>query len=94
MLREFSLLGPEKIVVTRDKCGVSCFDGVDFYESQAINTKNVVDTTGAGDAFASGFLAGIIKEKDIPTSLMWGNKNAGAVISFYGAQHGLLRSLD
>jgi len=93
MLREFSVLGAKIVVITRDKQGVDCFDEVNFYHQDAPLVKEVVDTTGAGDAFSSAFLAGIINKKDINTSLLWGNKNAGSVISFYGAQHGLLGSL-
>jgi sugar/nucleoside kinase (ribokinase family) len=94
MLREFAIIGAKTIVITRDKCGVSCFSNGNFYESGAPIIKDVVDTTGAGDAFSSAFLAGVIKNKDIATCLLWGNKNAGAVISQFGAQTGLLPTFD
>lgn len=49
-----------------------------------------IETTGAGDAFASGFLAIYIKEGDVNKSLLQGVKNGASVIEKIGAQTGLL----
>ncbi|MBU1104512.1 carbohydrate kinase family protein [Candidatus Parcubacteria bacterium] len=91
MLKEFYQLGPRYVVITRDKCGVSAYDGRSSYQEASPAVDKVTDTTGAGDAFASAFITAIIKEKDIRTALSWGNKNAGSVIASYGAQYGLLK---
>lgn len=50
---------------------------------------NVLDTTGAGDAFAAGFLAGILSEKDIKKCTQLGNKIASFCIQKMGARAGL-----
>jgi ribokinase len=49
-----------------------------------------VETTGAGDAFASGFLAAYVKSKTLPECLQWGAANAGNSVKFYGGVEGLL----
>ncbi len=53
-----------------------------------------IDATGAGDAFATGFVAGILWEKSIKESAEIGAKNAASVIKYYGAKTGLLTKED
>jgi len=91
MLEEFNALGSKVSVITRDVCGINAFDGKNFYFQEAPLVDKPVDTTGAGDSFSSGFISGIIKGKDLQIALKWGTKNAGSVISYYGAQTGLLK---
>ncbi len=52
--------------------------------------KEVVDATGAGDSFATGFTAGIIDNKSIKQAAVMGAKNAASVIKYFGAKAGLL----
>jgi len=52
-----------------------------------------VNSAGAGDAFASGFIYGIIKGKSIKDSLIYGHKEASSVLKHLGAKSGLLRKL-
>lgn len=47
---------------------------------------NVVDTTGAGDLFAAGFLAGLAKGADDATCASMGCSAAGAIIGQIGAR--------
>lgn len=44
----------------------------------------VVDTTGAGDLFAAGFLSGHVRGADIQTSLITGAVCAGLIIAQIG----------
>ncbi len=53
--------------------------------------KDPHDTTGAGDAFASGFLGGFLYGKTLTQCMQWGGANSDSVIDHYGAQKGLLR---
>jgi len=49
----------------------------------------VVDTTGAGDAFAAGFLYGLLEGKSVPESGKLGNLAASFCIRDYGCRKGL-----
>jgi len=51
---------------------------------------DVKDPTGAGDAFASGFIGGIILGATLEESAKWGMVNATSVIENIGANSGLL----
>ncbi len=53
-----------------------------------------IDDTGAGDAFAVGFLTEYIKRKPITTAIKFGVKNAQSVIKYFGAKKGLIRRYD
>jgi len=47
---------------------------------------NVVDTTGAGDLFSSGFLHGYLQGKPLEECGRFGNLTGGAVCEVYGAE--------
>ncbi len=89
LMKEIYLLGPEIVVITRGKRGAVVFDGQNFYSRSAKKTK-VVNVTGAGDAFTSGFLAGFIRHSSLEKALEGGILNSASVISKIGAQKGLL----
>ncbi len=60
-----------------------------------VKPVQAVDSTGAGDAFGSGFLAGYIRSKgNIPQAITLASNNAAAVIKKIGAKHGLLSKHD
>lgn len=52
----------------------------------AAQPTTVVDTTGAGDAYAAGFLAAWAKGLALPEAGRWGSIAAAEVISHYGAR--------
>jgi len=56
--------------------------------------KELVDTTGAGDAFCAGFLYGLIKRRDLYDCGRIGNFVAARCISKMGARTGLPRLQD
>jgi len=86
-LREF---GPNIVVVTDKNKLAYAFDGEKKYSIKPNNVK-VVERTGAGDAFASGFVAGIIAGWDIDKCLKLGLKESESVIQYFGAKNKLLR---
>ena len=55
-----------------------------FVESESV--ENVVDTTGAGDLYAAGFLYGLINGRSIGTCAIIGGLAAAEIISHYGAR--------
>ena len=59
-------------------------DEVHVIEAQKVNA--VVDTTGAGDLYASGFLFGLSRGMDLPTCGRLGSLAAAEVISHVGAR--------
>jgi ribokinase len=91
LLFEISKLGPKIVVITDGHNGAHCYDSTDSIVYSAKPVKvDVVETTGAGDAFASGFVTGIILGKDITMSLKIGMLNAESVISHLGSKNILL----
>ncbi|PID55432.1 hypothetical protein CSB45_16060 [candidate division KSB3 bacterium] len=60
------------------------------YHAPTIKDDTVRDTTGAGDAFASGFAGALFAGKPIEECARWGSANGNAVVHDYGAQKGLL----
>ena len=55
-----------------------------FVECEQI--ENVVDTTGAGDLYAAGFLYGLLNGRSIGTCAIIGSSAAAEIISHYGAR--------
>lgn len=49
-----------------------------------------ISRTGAGDAFGSGFVSGLIKTENIKQAMAIGTLNAESVIQKHGAKNGLL----
>jgi ribokinase len=88
LLKKLTNLGPE-VVITEGKKGVYTLEKGKLVQVIA-NDIEVKETTGAGDAFASTFLAGRIKNKDVKTCLRLGLVNAESVIMHKGAKNGLL----
>ncbi len=74
------------LVVTRGEHGALAVEGGQRVEVAAEPVDKVVDTTGAGDLFAAGFLAGISRGRPLQESLRMGAIAAAEVISHYGAR--------
>jgi len=74
------------LVVTRSEKGaVAACDGV-LTEVPAEPIDHVVDTTGAGDLFAAGFLSGHVRGRPVAECLRLGAICAAEIISHYGAR--------
>lgn len=81
--------GPRFVVITDGPKGAYVYDGNKQYFSKALDVKGI-NTTGAGDAFGSTFVAGLIKtDFDIQHSLAAAIVNSNYVIQKIGAQEGL-----
>ena len=73
-------------VVTRSAAGALVVTPDDIIAAPAEPVAKVVDTTGAGDLFAAGFLAGEARGLGLEASLRLGAIAAAEVIQHYGAR--------
>ncbi len=74
------------LVITLGKDGSMAFAGEEEYYAKAFEIE-VVDTTGAGDAFAAGFIYSYLKGLDIETCLKSGNFVASKNVQYFGARN-------
>ena len=80
------------VVMTRGPQGVEVSDGTTKWSAGVLPLKNVIDRTGAGDAFGSAFVASIIqKPNDVEQAIQSASANATSVLTEYGATNGLLK---
>jgi len=82
---EFFLDLCDVVVVKRGERGCYVTDGKESFEVCAYNVK-VVDTTGAGDAFNTGFIYGYLKGKSLKDCAKLGNYLASLCIQHVGAR--------
>jgi len=76
----------EMTVVTRSEHGSIVVSGQDRFDIDAVPPANLVDTTGAGDLYASGFLYGIATGRHPADCGKLGSLAAAEVISHIGAR--------
>lgn len=74
------------LVVTRSEQGAVAAHVGKLYEVPAEPVAQVVDTTGAGDLFAAGFLHGHVNGRPVDECLTLGALCAAEIISHYGAR--------
>ena len=74
------------LVVTRSEKGALALAGGERVDVPAEPVDKVVDTTGAGDLFAAGFLAAHARGEGLERSLRTGAIAAAEIISHYGAR--------
>ncbi|MDQ0249802.1 sugar/nucleoside kinase (ribokinase family) [Sphingomonas kyeonggiensis] len=74
------------LVVTRSENGAMALVGDERVEVPAEPIARLVDTTGAGDSFAAGFLHGQAQGRSVKDSLRLGALCAAEIIQHYGAR--------
>lgn len=96
----FGTKDPQEIIKKLRAMGVTTIavkqggDGAVVAQGDTIATipaekVSVVDTVGAGDAFASGFLSAVLEEKPIEECGRWGALMGAFAVSSYGDTEGL-----
>jgi ribokinase len=80
-------------VMTMGPRGVEVSDGKNIY-SAATPDSPVVERTGAGDSFSSGFIAEYIRSQDVSKAIQLGTANASSVVTKYGSKEGILKEGD
>lgn len=92
VFKKIDQMCPGVVVMTKGAEGVAVSDGKHLYSAKPHPERKVVDTTGAGDSFASGFICDFIRTNgDIEKSIQFGMANSEGCISKGGAKNGLLK---
>lgn len=86
----FDEIVPGIAVVTDGPRGAMVSDGEFIYRSGIFKEKRIADRTGAGDAFGSGFVAGLLLKNDIHYALRLASANATSVVERVGGSAGAL----
>jgi len=73
-------------VVTRSERGALVVTREETHAVKAFPVETIVDTTGAGDLFAAGFLAGLNKDWNLVDCARLGALAAAEIIQHYGAR--------
>jgi sugar/nucleoside kinase (ribokinase family) len=76
----------EVIAVTRSEKGSLVSAGGAVHEVPAEPVETIVDTTGAGDSYAAGFLYGLTRGLELPVCARLGSIAAAEIISHFGAR--------
>lgn len=80
------------IVMTDGAEGVYATDSLRVYQAGQYQKVRVVDRTGSGDAFGSGFVAALAKSGRIEDAITLGSANATSVVQSVGAKSGILKT--
>lgn len=83
-VNKFINLGAKLVIMTLGKDGAVVSNGIETLTFKTLATK-VVDTTGAGDAFWSGFYTGLIKGYSLKEALYLGFAVSAYKLNYVGA---------
>jgi len=89
LAKELFKLGPHVVVITDGKNGSYSFHGQELLHCP-IFPGRLVEATGAGDSFATGFISALMHGQLHDEALRWGSVNAASVIGKVGPTAGLL----
>jgi len=77
-------------IITDGINGAYADDGRRTWHSRVLEVERI-NTTGAGDSFGSGLVAGLMKKDDLPYALAVATINATGVVQQMGAKRGIMR---
>lgn len=80
----------QTVVLSDGPNGVWATDGKQLVKAGMYEDVKVIDRTGAGDAFGSGFVAMHAQGKDLATAVTFASANATSVVTEIGATKGIL----
>lgn len=81
------------VVLTDGPAGSYVADGHSIYFSGQYKRVKVLDRTGAGDAFCSGFISGLARGLAIEDCMTLASANSTAVVQHVGAKPGILHNV-
>jgi len=90
--RELQRLGPQLIVIKLGAQGALALDGDgQVTRAPAVHIERIVDPVGAGDAFAAGFLTGLLRDFTLTEALALGNRCGALAMTSPGDMEALPR---
>lgn len=93
LLKRLRAMGCEIAIITDGPKGSYTYDGETMLKLDIFDVP-IVERTGCGDAFATGFVAGLHYGQSIGEAMRWGTANAASKLGFVGPQAGLLKKKD
>ncbi|SRR5260221_1713280 len=90
LLFRLQRLGPKMVVMTDGNHGGYAMGSDAKVQHCPPMPCTMVEKTGAGDAYAAGFLGALLLGKSVEEALQWGAAESASVIEHVGAQPGLL----
>ena len=78
------------VIITDGNQGAIATDGKEVYRAGLYEDVKIKDSTGAGDAFGSGFLAAYADSKSFKDSLVFASANSTSVVQHVGSKDGIL----
>lgn len=78
------------VVVSDGPRGVVATDGKTLIEAGMYEDVPVLDRTGAGDAFGSGFVSMFAQERSLKDAVVFASANSTSVVQYIGAKQGIL----
>jgi sugar/nucleoside kinase (ribokinase family) len=105
IFRKIDKIVPGLVAITRGSKGAVISDGENVFRAGIFKEKKMADRTGAGDAFGSGFVAGLIRSGErcgrfgcdpekIQYALRLATANAASVVERVGASESVLYKED
>lgn len=89
IFKKIDQLTPGIAIMTKGGDGVTVSDGKHLYYAKSLGMK-MVDGTGAGDAFGSGFVSGLMEKNDVTYAIQLAMANSNFAITKLGAKEGIL----
>lgn len=86
--------GVKNVAITDGSKGVAASDGNKIYRCPVVSGVEILDTTGAGDAFGTGTTWGLLSGLSLPDALKTGTINGASVVGAIGAQTALLTDIE
>lgn len=81
--------GVKIVIVKLGAAGACLLEPGEYRSIQGFHTENIVDTVGAGDAFAAGVISGILEGTSMEEAVRRGNAMGAMIISSPGDNDGL-----
>jgi len=91
LLKKLHNTGTKIALVTDGPAGSYVYDGEEFYYCPIFDVP-ILERTGCGDSYTTGFIIALHYKKTIKEAMKWGTVNAASVIQHIGPQEGLIKS--